>query len=125
MQITYTLPGDPNGLDSNSRALLNDAKSKGLKIRDVNVMAMDFGTSFTSGKTESSVAISTANKVHTQVTAIDPRIDIGITVMIGQNDEPEVFQLSDAPMILNFANVEFVGRMRSACGAPTATTAPV
>ena len=46
LTITYTLPVDPNGISDKSRQLLNDAKTKGIKVLSVNVMTMDFGAYF-------------------------------------------------------------------------------
>jgi chitinase len=103
LQISFTLPADASGLDSNSTDLLSDAKSKGLVIRTVNAMTMDFGNA--DGQSESSVADQTAAAVHSQVNSIDSTIKIGMTPMIGQNDvKAEVFSESDAKTVLSFAN---------------------
>jgi chitinase len=105
LQITYTLPADTDtGLDSASNALLNDAKSKGLVVHNVNALAMDYGYNL-NGRSMSTMATQTATAVHTDVNTVDSTIPIGITIMVGQNDvTAEVFQLSDITPLLNFAN---------------------
>jgi len=95
--VSYTLPVDPDGISDESRQLLADAKARGVKIHSANVMTMDFGRHFSAGKRMRDVAIASALKARQQCAAIDPAIQIGLTPMIGQNDEPgEIFTLADA-----------------------------
>jgi chitinase len=102
--VSYTLPVDPNGISDESQRLLADAKSKGVKVYSANVMTMDFGAHFSQGKKMSDVSIASAVKAHEQCRAIDPSIKIGLTAMIGQNDERgEVFTQDDARALLKWA----------------------
>ncbi len=102
--ISYTLPVDPDGISAESQNLLLDAVSKGVKIHSVNVMTMDFGAHFSKGKEMSDVSIASALKAYTQCRAIAPTIKIGLTPMIGQNDEPgERFTLHDARVLEKWA----------------------
>jgi len=102
--ISFTLPVDPDGISSDSQSLLSDALSRGLKIHSVNVMTMDFGAHFSKGKKMSAVSIASALKARDQCRAIAPDIQIGITPMIGQNDEPgEVFKQEDARAVKKWA----------------------
>jgi Glycosyl hydrolases family 18 len=102
--ISYTLPVDPDGISRESQNLLTDAVSKGVKIHSVNVMTMDFGAHFSKGKKMSDVSIASALKAYSQCAAIVPRIEIGLTPMIGQNDEPgEVFTPRDARALKKWA----------------------
>ena len=102
--ITYTLPADPDGISSYAVSLLQDAKAKGVRVKAVNVMAMDFGSYYSSGKKLSAVAIATAQKVHSQCQSINSSLKIGVTVMIGQNDiQSEVFYTTDASTLVNWA----------------------
>jgi hypothetical protein len=102
--ISYTLPVDPNGISKESQSLLADAVSKGLKVHSANVMTMDFGSHFSKGKKMSDVSIASALKAHEQCQAISPDIQIGLTPMIGQNDEHgEVFTLDDATALERWA----------------------
>ncbi|MGH7951054.1 MAG: alginate lyase family protein [Limisphaerales bacterium] len=107
LRISYTLPVDPNGISDESKQLLNDAKSKGVKIYSVNVMTMDFGTNFSAGKKMSDLSIASTLKAHEQCEKIDPAIQIGVTPMIGQNDEHgEVFTPDDARVLKAWAETQ-------------------
>lgn len=102
--ISYTLPVDPNGISKESQNLLADALSKGLKVHSVNVMTMDFGAYFSRGKKMSDVSIASALEAHNQCSRITPAVQIGLTPMIGQNDEQgEVFTLDDARTLEQWA----------------------
>ena len=102
--ISYTLPVDPNGISTESRGLLADAVAKGVKVHSANVMTMDFGAHFSKGKKMSDVSIASALKAHEQCRAISPDMQIGLTPMIGQNDEhSEVFTLDDAVALEKWA----------------------
>jgi Glycosyl hydrolases family 18 len=95
--VSYTLPVDPNGISTESRSLLADALARGLKVHSANIMTMDFGAHFSRGKKMSDVSITSALKAYEQCRAISPEIQIGLTPMIGQNDErSEIFTLDDA-----------------------------
>ncbi len=105
--ISYTLPVDPKGISDESKALLSDARAQGLKVHSANVMTMDFGSHFSKGKKMSEVSIASVLKAHEQCAAIDPAIQIGITAMIGQNDEKgEIFNLDDARVLKAWADGE-------------------
>jgi hypothetical protein len=102
--FTYTLPVDPNGISGDARALLADARARGVKIKSANVMTMDFGPHFSKGKKMADVSIASALRAHEQCQAIDPSIQIGICPMIGQNDEKtEVFTTDDAKALRDWA----------------------
>jgi chitinase len=102
--ISYTLPVDPNGISTESRSLLADAVTKGLKVHSANIMTMDFGAHFSKGKKMSDVSLASALKAHEQCRAISPEIQIGLTPMIGQNDErSEVFTQDDARALKEWA----------------------
>jgi chitinase len=105
VQVDFTLPVAPQGLLSNATALLNDARSKGVKVSVVNIMTMDFGNgqnaladaqsaaNATSGQLASLYGISTAAAWNM----------IGLTPIAGQNDDNEVFSQSDAQTLETFA----------------------
>lgn len=102
--ISYTLPVDPDGIPDKSRELLADAVAKGVKVHSANVMTMDFGSHFSKGKKMSDVSMASALKAHEQCHAISPDIQIGLTPMIGQNDEHgEVFTQDDAMALMQWA----------------------
>lgn len=109
LKVAYTLPVSPLGLTANGVALLQNAVSQGVRIDLVNIMAMDYydGTTPDMGQ----YAINAANGVFQQLKTLFPvKTDahiwamIGITPMIGQNDDPlEIFSLADAQQLLEFA----------------------
>lgn len=102
--ISYTLPVDPNGISAESQSLLADAVAKGVKVHSANIMTMDFGAHFSRGKKMSDVSIASALKAHEQCRAISPDIQVGLTPMIGQNDERgEVFTREDAVALEKWA----------------------
>jgi chitinase len=105
--ISYTLPVDPEGISDASFSLLADAKTEGIKVHSVNVMTMDFGSHFSKDKRMSNLAIASAIKAHEQCQSIDPAMQIGLTAMIGQNDEPgEIFTPKDAKALIKWAEAQ-------------------
>ena len=100
--ISYTLPVNPTGLESNSIALLQNAKSHGVNVACVNIMAMDYGSSTTPSMGQD--AIDATNNTISQLSANGLSTSIGITPLIGNQDTaPEVFTINDAQTVENFA----------------------
>ncbi|SHL39958.1 chitinase [Actinacidiphila paucisporea] len=107
LDVQYTLPVNPTGLESNSLSLLNNAKSHNLTVNLVNIMTMDYGSAMDMGN----AAISAAQALHTQLGQIWTTKSSaqlwameGNTPMIGVNDtSSEVFSTSDAQDVENFA----------------------
>ncbi|HYS36644.1 MAG TPA: chitinase [Pseudonocardiaceae bacterium] len=112
VQVDFTLPVAPNGLESNAQSLLKDAKSKGVKVSTVNIMTMDFGD----GQNALKDAESGANATHTQLGKIFTGSSsaqlwnmIGLTPIAGQNDDNEFFSQSNASTLESFAKSNGVG----------------
>ncbi|UWE09550.1 ricin-type beta-trefoil lectin domain protein [Actinacidiphila bryophytorum] len=107
LDVQYTLPVSPSGLESNSISLLNNAKSHNLNVNLVNIMTMDYGSAMDMGN----AAISAAQGLHSQLGQIWTGKSSaqlwameGNTPMIGVNDtQSEVFSTSDAQDVENFA----------------------
>ena len=118
--ISYTLPVEPNfatapgGLVASGVALLNTAHKDGFSPSVINVMTMDYG-GFADGLSlnEGSNATSAAAATHGQIVAAGLGSSVGITPMIGVNDDPaEVFNMGDANTVVNFAKGNgFVSRI--------------
>jgi chitodextrinase len=103
--ISYTLPVLPTGLVASGVNILNSIKSVGLNVNVINIMAMDYGSANDNGGQMGLSATQAASNTHNQVVAAGLTATIGVTPMIGINDvNTEIFQLSDATMLLNFAN---------------------
>ena len=103
--MSYTLPVLPTGLVASGVNMLNSIKASGLNVNVINIMAMDYGSANDNGGQMGLSATQAASNTHNQVVAAGLTATIGVTPMIGQNDvQSEIFQLSDAQMLLNFAN---------------------
>ena len=104
LKISLTLPVLPTGLDANGLAVLRAAKRDGLNPDVVNIMAMDYGPAVDNGGQMGANAISAALNTIQQIEFIGLTSKVGITPMIGVNDvATEVFTLTDAQMLLDFA----------------------
>jgi chitinase len=103
--VSYTLPVLPTGLVSTGVNILNSAKSDGLALDVVNVMAMDYGSANDNNGQMGLDATDAASATETQIQQAGLASTVGVTPMIGINDtNTEIFQLSDAQTLLNFAN---------------------
>jgi Ricin-type beta-trefoil lectin domain/Glycosyl hydrolases family 18 len=111
--VSVTLPVLPSGLAADGVAFLSLAKSDGTRIDLVNVMAMDYGSSFTGDMGQE--AIQAAESTLTQVKAdwsSDTYANIGVTPMIGQNDTSgEIFSEADAQSLVSWADGQHLGRL--------------
>ncbi|MFD9125241.1 RICIN domain-containing protein [Kitasatospora sp. NPDC059571] len=107
LDVNYTLPVNPTGLESNSLSLLNNAKSRGLTVNAVNIMTMDYGPAMDMGQ----AAVNAATALHTQLgqiwttkTSDQLWAMEGNTPMIGVNDTTaEVFTTANASTLESFA----------------------
>jgi len=116
LYVSFTLPVDTGSLPGDAVTLLKSANSAGVKVSMVNIMTMDYGAGNVSGRTMGSVAVAGAQGTEKQLKSIfTGRTDaqlyamIGITPMIGQNDDGTRFQPSDATAITQFAMANGVG----------------
>jgi chitinase len=105
VQVDYTLPVDPTGLESNALALLKDARSKGVKVNLVNIMTMDFGDGENALKDAESAANATAGQLRSVygVSSSAAWNLLGLTPIAGQNDDNEYFSQSNASTLESFA----------------------
>jgi hypothetical protein len=104
LRISFTLAAMPDGLIPSSMKILASAKRDGLAVDLVNIMAMDYGAGEDEGGQMGKCAIDAAMASEKQIQAAGLAAKLGITVMIGVNDEkPEVFTLADAETLLDFA----------------------
>ncbi|MGA2435305.1 MAG: sugar hydrolase, partial [Bryobacteraceae bacterium] len=89
-----------------------DALSKGVKLSTVNIMAMDFGSSYDNGGQMEVAALygafSTAYELQGLISGLSYKSAAqmtGITPMIGQNDtSSEVFTISNAQQLVSDAH---------------------
>ena len=118
LQIQYTLPVQPSGLQPDALSVLQNAVQVGATVNLVNIMTFDYydlpGT-VDMGTT----ATDAAKSVHRQLAALYPKKSgselwamEGITFLPGVDDnqsKTEVTQLSDARRILSFARAHSLG----------------
>ena len=105
VQIDYTLPVDPTGLESDATALLKDAKSKGVSVNLVNIMTMDFGDGQNALKDAESAATATEKQLAGIYggTAAQNWARLGLTPIAGENDDNEDFTQANATTLETFA----------------------
>jgi hypothetical protein len=105
LTLSFTLPVLPNRLDPNGQAILQDFKADGLNPDVINIMAMDYGPNADNGAQMGVDAISAALSTIDQIKFAGLTSKVGITPMIGVNDDSaEVFSLSDAQALAAFAD---------------------
>ncbi len=107
IKFSFTLPSDPGaGLVGSGYSIIQTMVQKGVNIDRVNPMVMDYY--WTPANAQN--AISVAQHVFTQLQQIYPnKTDseiwgmIGLTPMIGVNDDKSVFTLDDAQQLVDWA----------------------
>jgi hypothetical protein len=100
--LSFTLPVLPTGLTEIGLNLLRDAKSVGVRIDAVNIMAMDYGPG---GIDMGEAAIQAIQNTQAQLRQLNLKSCIGVIPMIGVNDvEGEVFRQNDARRLVAFTN---------------------
>ena len=119
VKVQLTLPVLPSGLTSSGLNVVNSALNAGVKISSVNILAMDYGSSYTGDM--GAYAVAAANATHTQLmnaftAAGDNYTNAqlwnmqGVTPMIGINDTTtEDFTPADAQTLLTFAQQKGIG----------------
>lgn len=113
LEVSFTLPVMPSGLDSDSLALLASANKYDVQVSTVDIMTMNYGESYDGDMGD--YAVTSAKAAHTQLKKVFGLSDAGawggmaLTSMIGVNDvDGETFTLSDAKDVRAFADEEGV-----------------
>ena len=98
--IHYTLGVLASGMTSAQISVLQNARSHNVNVSMVNIMAMDYGGAVAD---MFGAAQSAGNATKSQLTSVGyGSAQLGITVMIGQNDSPgEIFTLANAQSLRN------------------------
>jgi hypothetical protein len=114
LDVSYTLPAMPTGLTQDGINILSNAKSNGVAISTVNIMAMDYGASFSGDM--GGYAIDAATATQAQVKSVLGLSDsaawkaVAVTPMLGVNDvSSEIFTVSDATQLVDFAKSKGLG----------------
>ncbi|MEU3890994.1 chitinase [Streptomyces sp. NPDC029041] len=108
LKVSFTLPVMPKGLGKDSLALLASANTHAVQVSTVNLMTMNYGSSYDGDM--GGYALSAAEAAHTQLRETFKTSDatawrgMALTSMIGVNDvEGETFTLADAAEVRAFA----------------------
>jgi len=108
LEVTFTLPVMPSGLDSDGLALLESANKYDVQVSTVNLMTMNYGESYTGDMGD--YALTSAKAAHAQLKKVFGLSDAGawrgmaLTSMIGVNDVAnETFSLADAAQVREFS----------------------
>ncbi|MEU3663613.1 chitinase [Streptomyces sp. NPDC032940] len=108
LEVSFTLPVMPSGLDADSLALLASANDHGVQVSTVNLMTMNYGESYSGDM--GGYALTAAKAAHTQLKEVFGTSDadawrgMALTSMLGVNDVAgETFTLADAAEVRSFA----------------------
>ncbi|MGW7043698.1 chitinase [Streptomyces avermitilis] len=108
LKVSFTLPVMPAGLDDDSIALLESANDNSVQVSTVNIMTMNYGSSYTGDMGD--YALTSAEAAHDQLADVFGLSSKGawqglaLTSMIGVNDvDNETFTLADAAQVRSFA----------------------
>ncbi|WP_086723929.1 cellulose binding domain-containing protein [Streptomyces sp. NRRL B-24085] len=114
LDVSFTLPVMPEGLTQDGVDLLANAKSNGVRIDTVNIMAMDYGPAYSGDM--GTYAEQAATATQAQVKGVLGLSDsaawkaVAVTPMIGVNDvASEVFTVEDAGQLVTFARAKGLG----------------
>ncbi|MGP3772334.1 chitinase [Streptomyces sp. SDT5-1] len=114
LNVSVTLPVMPEGLTADGVNFLKNAKENGASPDLVNVMAMDYGASYSGdmGDYAEQAATSTQAQVKDALGLSDADAwkAVALTPMIGVNDvASEVFTVDDATQLVSFAKEKGLG----------------
>lgn len=111
LTFSVTLPVLPSGLTSDGVNIVQAAKNAGIKIDLVNIMTMDY---YQGSQDMGQAAINAAQATLSQMRSVDSGYsyaNVGITPMIGINDDGSDFTLSNASTVENWAAGNGIGRL--------------
>ncbi|GAA2266186.1 hydrolase [Streptomyces ruber] len=109
LSVSFTLPVMPSGLDDDGVALLESANDHSVQVSTVDVMTMDYGSSYDGDMGD--YAETSAEAAHDRLADVFGLSDetawhgLALTSMIDENDvENETFTLHDAARVREFAD---------------------
>lgn len=114
LQVSFTLPVMPDGLDAAATALLRAANRADVQVSTVNIMTMNYAESYDGDMGD--YALAAARAAHAQLKKIFGTSDatawkaLAVTSMLGVNDvDGETFTLQDAAQVRAFAEEKGIG----------------
>ncbi|WP_432829967.1 cellulose binding domain-containing protein [Dactylosporangium sp. CA-092794] len=115
VKISLTLPVLPEGLTSDGLNVVRSARDAGVNLDLVNIMAMDYQRS--SGD-YGNFAVQAAQSTFTQLKGLYPsKTDaqvwrmLGVTPMLGKNDDGGTYDQNDARQLVSFAQTNHLGML--------------
>jgi chitinase len=131
LQFSVTMPVLPNGLTQDGVNILKAAQAVGVKIDIVNVMTMDY---YQGNQDMGQAAINAAKATLAQMKSVNSAYtyaNVGVTPMIGVNDDGSTFSLANAATVESWAKSNGVGRLSfwsvtrdQSCGAAAVSYSP-
>jgi len=126
LKVSLTLPVLPEGLTADGLNVVRSAKNNGVAVDVVNIMAMDYYRSGDYGNFAVQAANSTFNQLKSIYGGGVSWKMVGVTPMLGQNDDGHVYNQADARQLVSFAKGKHLGmlsfweatRDRNACNGP-------
>ena len=112
LKISLTLPVLPEGLTTDGMNVVKSAKDAGVDLDLVNIMAMDYGRAAQDyGDLAIQAVTSTKNQIKSLYGIGDAAAfaKVGVTPMLGRNDDNGTFTQSDARDVVAFANANSLG----------------
>ncbi|MEE1759198.1 MULTISPECIES: chitinase [unclassified Streptomyces] len=108
LSVSFTLPVMPSGLDDDGVALLDSANDHGVQVSTVNIMTMNYASSYDGDMGD--YAERAAEATHEQLMDVFGTSEstawgaLALTSMLGVNDvDNETFTLEDAAQVREFA----------------------
>ncbi|HEY2443228.1 MAG TPA: hypothetical protein VGI31_08855 [Streptosporangiaceae bacterium] len=136
LQVDYTIPVEPYGLDPNGLHVLRSAVANGVHIGVVNIMTFDYYQTHEGRVAMGAAAMSAAENVHNQLTGLYPSATgaqlwhmLGMTLLPGIDDRGkiETTYLGNVRQLVAFASREHMSLLsvwaiqRDNGGCPGAT----
>jgi len=114
LRVSFTLPVLPEGLTADGLGVVRSARDAGVNVDLVNVMAMDYYRSGDYGD----FAVAAANATFAQLKSLySGRTDaqvwkmVGVTPMLGANDDGHIYDQNDARQLVSFARGKHLGML--------------
>ncbi|GII83127.1 hypothetical protein Ssi03_11170 [Sphaerisporangium siamense] len=114
LKVSLTLPVLPEGLTADGLSVVRSARDAGVDVDVVNVMAMDYYRSIDYGDAAVQAAQSTFNQLKSLYPGkSDAQVwrMVGVTPMLGQNDDRRIYDQADARQLVAFAKSKNLGEL--------------
>ncbi|MED7948309.1 carbohydrate binding domain-containing protein [Kitasatospora sp. NPDC058201] len=115
LRVSFTLPVLPEGLTAEGVAIVRSARDAGVNVDVVNIMAMDY---YRAGTDYGDAAVQAAQSLYGQLKVLYPAksdaqlwATVGVTPMIGENDDHQVYDQADARQLVAFARQHHLGML--------------